>query len=452
MATQGGDNGELTSSAGKSLESRGGYQQAEEVRQSLRLPLLGLGRARGSRVRQGPATPERPVHRGRQGALGQAPRDGHHRDPGLPRPAGRGRGPHAPGHRARRDQARAARSDPVRRRPGRRADVQQRRASSHEARSGRGIREGLIMSETTASSLPLEGIKVVEVAQALAGPFAGEILAHMGADVVKVERPEGDEARGWGPPFTLGGGPTFHAVNMNKRSIVLDLKDPEAIAWLKDYMAQADVLVQNLRPGVIEELGLGAEALQKINPRLIFCSLWAFGHTGPRRLRPGYEPMVQAFAGLFSINGGDEDPPSRFGAPVLDLGTGMWAAMGVLAALHQRASTGRGVVVDASLFETALGWLTGHIAGFRFTGDLPLRERTGSRRLVPFQGFRTRNGTVIIAAGNDRLFAKLVAALGHPEWSADPRFISNAERRANRDELIVEMEKVLTTRGKERSE
>src|SRR5206468_2378891 len=223
----------------------------------------------------------------------------------------------------------------------------------------------------------------------------------------------------------------------------------EAIAWLKGYLAEADVLVQNLRPGVIDELGLGAEALQKINPRLIFCSLWAFGHTGPRRLRPGYEPMVQAFAGLFSVNGGDEDPPSRFGAPVLDLGTGMWAAMGVLAALHQRASTGRGAVVDASLFETALGWLTGHIAGFKFTGSLPLRERTGSRRLVPFQGFQTKNGTVIIAAGNDRLFAKLVAALGHPEWSADPRFISNAERRANRDELIVEMEKVLTTREKE---
>jgi len=300
-----------------------------------------------------------------------------------------------------------------------------------------------------ATSLPLEGIKVVEIAQALAGPFAGEILAHLGADVVKVERPEGDEARGWGPPFTLGGGPMFHAVNLSKRSIVLDLKDPGAIAWLKGYLAEADVLVQNLRPGVIEELELGAAALHAINPRLIFCSLWAFGHTGPRRLRPGYEPMVQAFAGLFSVNGGDEDPPSRFGAPVLDLGTGMWAAMGVLAALHQRARTDRGVVVDASLFETALGWLTGHIAGYKFTGDLPSRERTGSRRLVPFQGFQTKNGTVIIAAGNDRLFAKLVTALGHSEWAADARFVTNAERRANRDALIAEMERVLTTRNKD---
>ena len=299
-----------------------------------------------------------------------------------------------------------------------------------------------------SAPLPLEGIKVVEIAQALAGPFAGEILAHMGADVVKVERPEGDEARGWGPPFTLGGGPTFHAVNMNKRSIVLDLKDPRAIAWLKGYLAQADVLVQNLRPGVIEELGLGPDTLLALNPRLVYCSLWAFGPIGPRRLRPGYEPMVQAFAGLFSVNGGDEDPPSRVGAPVLDLGTGMWAAMGVLAALHQRARTGRGAVVDTSLFETALGWLTGHIAGYKFTGELPLRERTGSRRLVPFQGFQTKNGTVIIAAGNDRLFAKLVKALGHPEWERDPRFVTNAERRAHREDLIVEMERVLTTRTK----
>ena len=298
------------------------------------------------------------------------------------------------------------------------------------------------------ASLPLEGIKVVEIAQALAGPFAGEILAHLGADVVKVERPEGDEARSWGSPFTLGGGPIFHAVNMNKRSIVLDLKDPEAIVWLKGFIAQADVLVQNLRPGVIEELGLGPDAMLALNPRLVFCSLWAFGRTGPRRLRPGYEPMVQAFAGLFSVNGGDEDPPSRFGAPVLDLGTGMWAAMGVLAALHQRAHTGRGVIVDTSLFETALGWLSGHIAGFRFTGDLPSRERTGSRRLVPFQGFQTKNGTVIIAAGNDRLFAKLGAALGHPEWATDPRFATNAERRSHREELIMEMERVLTTRTK----
>jgi len=148
------------------------------------------------------------------------------------------------------------------------------------------------------------------------------------------------------------------------------------------------------------------------------------------------------------VNGGDEDPPSRFGAPVLDLGTGMWAAMGVLAALHQRARTGRGVVVDTSLFETALGWLTGHIAGHKFTGDLPSRERTGSRRLVPFQGFQTKNGTLIIAAGNDRLFAKLVKALGHPEWARDPRFVTNAERRAHREELIALMEGVLTMRTK----
>src|SRR2546429_8301334 len=143
------------------------------------------------------------------------------------------------------------------------------------------------MSEPTSPPLPLEGIKVVEIAQALAGPFAGEILAHLGADVVKVERPEGDEARGWGPPFTLGGGPMFHAVNLSKRSIVLDLKDPGAIAWLKGYLAEADVLVQNLRPGLSEGRGVGAAARHAIDPGRLFPSLRAFGHTGPHRRRPG---------------------------------------------------------------------------------------------------------------------------------------------------------------------
>src|SRR2546426_9852015 len=172
------------------------------------------------------------------------------------------------------------------------------------------------MSETTGSSLPLEGIKVVEVAQALAGPFAGEILAHMGADVVKVERPEGDEARGWGPPFTLGGGATFHAVNMNKRSIVLDLKDPRAIAWLKEYLTQADVLVQNLRPGVIEELGLGPDVLLDLNPRLIFCSLWAFGNGGPRRPRPRLPAQGAGVPGAFRGDSGGGGSAPRVRAPL----------------------------------------------------------------------------------------------------------------------------------------
>ena len=297
--------------------------------------------------------------------------------------------------------------------------------------------------------LPLEGIKVVEIAQNLAGPYAGEILAALGADVVKVERPEGgDDARGWGPPFWRGTSPAFLTMNSDKRSITLDLKDPAAVAWLTAYLGDADVLVQNLRPGVLEAFGLGPEALLAKYPRLVYCSLWAFGRTGPLRLSPGYEPMVQAFAGLMTVNGDEGGPPTRIGTSILDYGTGMWTAIGTLAALVRRQQTGRGGVVDASLFETALAWLTGHYTAYRITGELPVPHRSGSRRLVVFQAFEAKDGPVIVAAGNDRLFAKLAEALGRPDWAQDARFATNAARVTNRAALIPEIEAIVRTRTK----
>jgi len=296
--------------------------------------------------------------------------------------------------------------------------------------------------------LPLTGIAVVEIAQNLAGPMAGEILAHLGADVVKVERPEGDDARAWGPPFHKGVSPGFLAVNANKRSITLDLKDQRAVAWLTDFIGRADVLVQNLRPGSLEALGLGSEALLARHPRLIYCSVWAFGRSGPLRLKPGYEPMVQAFSGLMMMNGDEGGPPTRIGTSVLDYGTGMWTAIGALAGLVQRQRTGRGCVVDASLFETGLAWLKGHFASYRISGDVPERHRTGSHRVVPFEGFETKTGPIIIAAGNERLFAKLAAALGHPEWAKDPRFGSNSARVANKADLVAAIARIMLTRSK----
>lgn len=296
--------------------------------------------------------------------------------------------------------------------------------------------------------LPLDGIRVVEVAQNLAGPFAAEVLAFMGAEVIKVERPEGDDARRWGPPFWRDTAPGFLAVNSNKRSVALDLKDPRAIARLLPLIDEADVLVQNLRPGSLDELGLGADVVRTRNPRLIYCSVWAFGRSGPLRLRPGYEPMVQAFAGLMMMNGDDSGEPTRIGTSILDFGTGMWAAIGILAGLVQRQTTGRGCTVDASLLETGLGWLKGHFASFRASGEVPERHRTGSRRVVPFQGFETKTGPVIVAAGNDRLFAKLAQALARPEWARDPRFATNAARVANRDGLVREIEAIMLTRTK----
>lgn len=297
--------------------------------------------------------------------------------------------------------------------------------------------------------LPLAGIKVVEIAQNLAGPFCGQILAHLGAEVVKVERPEGgDDARHWGPPFIDGVSPSFHAINLAKRSIALDLKDAGQLAWLKRYVATADVVVQNLRPGVLEAIGLGAEALTAANPRLVHCSLWAMGRDGPRRLEPGYEPMVQAFASLMWLSGQEGGPPTRIGTQVLDHGTGMWAAMGVLALLFRRGLTGRGGIVDTSLFETALGWLTIPFSTYAVTGKPPARHSTGSSRLVVFQGFETADGPIVIAAANDRLFAKLATALGMPEWAHDPRFKNNAARLQHRNDIVPAIQRLLLERGK----
>jgi crotonobetainyl-CoA:carnitine CoA-transferase CaiB-like acyl-CoA transferase len=291
--------------------------------------------------------------------------------------------------------------------------------------------------------LPLTGVKVVEIANNIAGPYAGYILAMLGADVLKVERREGDDARGWGPPFWLDTSATFHALNLNKRGITLDLKDASALDWLKGYVREADVLVHNLRPGVMEDLGLGSAAMTALNPRLVYCNLSAFGAAGPMQKNPGYEPMVQAFAGLFSINGYPDRPGVRIGTSVLDLGTGVWTALGCIGGLLQREKSGKGSVVDTSLFETALGLLTVHFARYQASGRLPERHPTGSLGVVIFEGFETADGQVIVAAANDRLFAKLAAELGHPEWINDPRYQTNAARIANKAPLIGAVAEIL---------
>jgi crotonobetainyl-CoA:carnitine CoA-transferase CaiB-like acyl-CoA transferase len=296
--------------------------------------------------------------------------------------------------------------------------------------------------------LPLDGVTVVELGQNLAGPYAGEVLAHLGADVVKVERPEGDDARHWGPPFWKGVSPSFLAVNANKRSICLDLKDRDAVAWLTEFIGTRDVLVQNHRPGSLDALGLGADTLVARFPRLVYCSVWAFGRSGPLTQHPGYEPMVQAFSGLMMMNGDQGGLPTRIGTSILDYGTGMWIAIGALAGLLQRQRTGRGCIVDASLFETALAWMKGHIASFAVSGVVPERHRTGSPRVVPFEAFETKTGPIIIAAGNDRLFAKLADALGRPDWALDHRYAKGPARLAHKAELLAQIQEILATRSK----
>ena len=295
--------------------------------------------------------------------------------------------------------------------------------------------------------LPLTGIKVVEFANNIAGPYAGYILAMLGADVLKIERPDGgDDARGWGPPFWRGTSATFQALNVNKRGITVDLKDPARIAWVETYVKDCDVLLHNLRPGVMDALGLGSETLQRANPRLVYCSVSAFGPAGPMRRHPGYEPMVQAFSGLFSINGYPDRPGVRIGTSVLDLGSAVWAALGCIAGLYQRERTGKGCMVDASLFETALGLLTVHFARFQASGTLPERHTSGSASVVVFQAFDTADGQIIVAAANDRLFAKFAAAVGRPRWAEDPLFKTNADRVANKQRLIAMISEIMRSR------
>ena len=300
------------------------------------------------------------------------------------------------------------------------------------------------------ANLPLSGIRVLEMGQNIAGPYASEILSSLGAHVVKIERPEtGDDARGWGPPFWQGTATTFQAMNHGKKSIALDVKNPEHIQWLKKYLSEVDVFVQNMRPGLLEELGLGSAEICALNPRLIYCSLTAFGHKGPKKLDPGYEPMIQAFAGLFSVNGDENGPTSRVGMQVLDLGTGIWSALGCIAALFQRQQTGKGCVVDTSLFETAMGWLQVMMAGYQVTKKQPARHRSGNPNVVVFQALPTLNGEVVVAAANDRLFIKLVTALGREDWARDPLYATNALRVKNKASIIPEMEKIFRTQTTE---
>lgn len=282
----------------------------------------------------------------------------------------------------------------------------------------------------------LDGIRVIEIGQNLAGPFAAEILADLGADVVKIERPGGDDARRWGAPLTKNAAPVFHLMNRNKASVTLDLKTEADRATLDALIAEADIFLHNLRPGSMQALGLDAETLTTRYPRLIYCDMGAFGHVGPMRLRPGYEPLMQAFAGLVSVNGHPDGPPARMGASIVDLGTGMWTAIGALAALWRRVGSGKGCVVNTSLLETALTWAGTHAVQYAATGALPERHGSGHPMIVPYQAFETADGPLVVAPGNDRLFRALAEALDHPEWPEDPRFADNEARRCHREEIV----------------
>jgi len=291
---------------------------------------------------------------------------------------------------------------------------------------------------------PLAGLRVVELGQVLSAPFGGMIFAELGAEVVKVERPDGgDDARRMGPAHRGGDSITFHAFNRGKRSVTLDLGDPVGREGLDRLLEGADIFLHNLRPDVVGRFGIGPDALCSRFPRLVYCEVSAFGHKGPKRLDPGYEPLVQAFSGLSSINGFPDRPPVRTGPSICDLGTGMWVVIGAMAALRTRETTGRGGVVSASLLETALTWANASVDAYTNDGREPARYGTGQPNLVPYQTFGTADGDLMVAAGNDRLFAKLAVALGRPDLAADPRYAGNRDRLRHREELVGRLQETL---------
>jgi formyl-CoA transferase len=272
----------------------------------------------------------------------------------------------------------------------------------------------------------------------LAGPYASAILADLGADVVKVEKPDGgDDARHMGAAFKDGASLHYLEINRNKASVTIDLKTPAGVEQLHKLLETADILIHNMRPGVVDTLGIDGPSVCARHPQLIYCHISGFGTRGPMRMLPAFEPVAQAFSGLLSINGHPDGPPARVGVSIVDVGTAMWTVIGALAALQRRGLTGKGGIVDTSLLETALGWAGPHIAAYLNEGRVPKRLGTAHPHLVPYQTFDATDGALLIGAGNDRLFARLCGALGVPEWTTDARFSGNRARLENRDELIA---------------
>jgi crotonobetainyl-CoA:carnitine CoA-transferase CaiB-like acyl-CoA transferase len=289
------------------------------------------------------------------------------------------------------------------------------------------------------SNRPLSGIVVIEIGHSIAAPYAGMILGELGAEVIKVENPNaGDAARGWGPPWSEEAATTFHAVNRGaKRGVTIDLTDPEDAARLRELIRErADVVVHNIKPGALDRYGLAAAELIAEKPGLVWCNLGAFGAVGPLRERPGYDPMMQADSGLMSILGEDGRAPVRVNVSIIDMAAGMWSVIGILAALQERGRTGKGGIVDTSLYETALAWMTIPLALFAQTGQLPARYGSGVDMIVPYQAFAAADGYMMVAAGNDNLFRKLAGTIDRPSLADDPRFRSNGDRVVHRAELV----------------
>lgn len=282
----------------------------------------------------------------------------------------------------------------------------------------------------------LEGLTVIDLSRILSGPYASMYLADMGANVIKVEPPTGDDTRSWGPPFIHEESSYFMSVNRNKRSLVLNLKTESGKAALRKLIAQADVVLENFRPGTLERLGFAFEDLKKLNSRIILASISGFGQTGPYKDEPGYDLIAQGMGGLMAVTGQESGPPVKGGFSLADLGTGMWAVIGILTALYNRDRSGEAQWVDVSLLETMISWQT-YIAGNYFaSGQNPRAMGSAHPNICPYQAFAAKDGHFNLAVGNDKLWAIFCTALSHPEWTFDDRFATNPDRVSHREELV----------------
>jgi len=296
----------------------------------------------------------------------------------------------------------------------------------------------------------LDGIKVLDLSRALAGPYCTMMLADMGAEVIKVEMPgTGDDSRAWGPPFVEGESAYFMSINRNKKSITLDMKGDKAIEIIMKLIKGSDVLVENFRPGAMERLGLAYQQVKAVNPRLVYCSISGFGQNGPYRMLPGFDQVLQGMGGLMSITGEPDGPPVKVGVPIADITAGMFAAYGIAIALFTREKTGSGQMVDISLLDSQVALLTYRAGSFFASGEIPKRIGSGHPVIVPYQAFKARDVYINIAVGNDQLWGKFCKAVGLEDIMNDHRFATNAKRVQNRDEVVKAVGDLIATKNGE---
>jgi crotonobetainyl-CoA:carnitine CoA-transferase CaiB-like acyl-CoA transferase len=297
----------------------------------------------------------------------------------------------------------------------------------------------------------LNGLRILDLSRVLAGPWATQMLGDLGAEVIKIEQPgKGDDTRGWGPPFHGEGDQSlsayFLSTNRNKQSIAIDMTTQEGQAALHELAKSCDVVVENFKVGGLEKYALDYESLNKINPRLIYCSITGFGQTGPRAQQAGYDFMIQGLSGMMSVTGDPSTEPQKTGVAYVDVMTGLHAVVAILAAVNQRYTTGRGQYIDLALFDVAVSTLANQALNYLVSGETPQRLGNAHPNIAPYQAFATKDGHIILAVGNDTQFARFATLAGHEAWGSDPRFQTNAARVAHRETLIPMIADVMAQR------